>query len=418
VTRRIVTAIVIVAALAVVAFGLPLGVVIDREYESQALLRLERLAIVAERSVPAHWRPGDSVTLESPRGDTRLALYDALGRRVVGVGPEVGDDPVQTALFDRIDEAESGGSYVIAVPIIDGGAVVGALRADQSVAVTDRRIRTAWAAMGLLGFAVIASSLWLARRLARRIAVPVEALQQRAARLGTETSAESLPPSGMAEIDDVAAALDAASVRVSESVDRERAFSAEVSHQLRTPITALRLLIDTEQVAPRPDPLTVLDEATAALARLEATVDDLLSLARNRPTDRGRLLLGPLLAEVVARWEPAFGQLDREVHAEFDRKLAPTALSVVASRSAIEHVLDVLIDNALRHGHGDVGVGAESIGHGIAIRVRDDGSLPDTGTPRRGIGLQLAERLAQAEGGDLVCSSRSPTTFSVLMPES
>ena len=192
--RRIVVAIVLVAALAVVAFGIPLAVVIDHEYEGQALLRLERAAIVAARDVPAGWQPGDDLVVGSPDGDTVFGLYDATAARVFGDGPQFGDGPVRVALDDRIGESEAHHSYVITVPITDSGRVVGALRAEQHVAVTDRRIRAAWASMGLLGFAVIGGSVLLARRLARRISVPVEALQASAARLGVEGDPVALPP--------------------------------------------------------------------------------------------------------------------------------------------------------------------------------------------------------------------------------
>ena len=106
-------------------------------------------------------------------------------------------------------------------------------------------------------------------------------------------------------------------------------------------------------------------------------------------------------------------------------------VAAVASKSALGHVLDVLVDNALRHGAGDVTVHCEAVTGGVAIRVSDQGQLDDAhseqlfsgsavggnveGSDRRRIGLGMARRLTQAEGGDLVCSSATPTTFSVLL---
>ena len=264
--RRIVVAIVLVAGLAVTAFGIPLGLVIDREFESQALLNLERAAILAERDIPTGWRPGDELTLDRATGDIRFGVYDANGVLVSGEGPTNGDEAVRTALEDRVGEAEVDNADVITVPITDG-PVVGVLRAAQPLAATDRRVRAAWASMGLLAFAVIAGAVILAGRLARRISVPIEALHANAATLGTDALAPPLPSSGMAEIDDVAGALEHAARRVEESVQRERLFSAAVSHQLRTPITALRLLVDTELAAPRADPAELLHEAAGAVTR-------------------------------------------------------------------------------------------------------------------------------------------------------
>ena len=234
----------------------------------------------------------------------------------------------------------------------------------------------------------------------------------------------------MAELDDLATALEDASRRVTESVVRERQFSGEVSHQLRTPLTGLRLVLDAERVAPRPDRLAVLDEAAASLDRLEQTVDQLLSLGRHRPVDRSRLDLGDVLGGVRRRWLPAFAEPARTLDVDVD---GASRVSAVVSAAAIDNVLDVLIDNALQHGAGRVRVTAATIAGGVAVRVADEGSieldatgLSDALDEREGvegrsgstrIGLRFARRLLRAEGGELVCTSRSPTEISVILPE-
>jgi signal transduction histidine kinase len=279
---------------------------------------------------------------------------------------------------------------------------------------------------------VIGGSILLARRLARRISVPVEALQASAARLGVDGATVALPQSGMVEIDDVAAALEHAATRIGESVEQERAFSAEVSHQLRTPITGLRLLIETELLAPRSDPTVALRDAAVVVGRLETTVEELLSLARNRPTDRDVVDLDALLRDLDERWRPVFGNARRSLQIP-TRPDDVCDVTVVASKSALGHIMDVLVDNALRHGVGEVTISRERIDGGVALRVADHGALSDKDTeavfsrhapnarhgqgdpPRHGIGLAMARRLAHAEGGELVCSSPAPTTFSVLL---
>jgi signal transduction histidine kinase len=236
----------------------------------------------------------------------------------------------------------------------------------------------------------------------------------------------------MVEIDDVAAALEHAATRIGESVEQERAFSAEVSHQLRTPITGLRLLIETELLAPRSDPTVALRDAAVVVGRLETTVEELLSLARNRPTDRDVVDLDALLRDLDERWRPVFGNARRSLQIP-TRPDDVCDVTVVASKSALGHIMDVLVDNALRHGVGEVTISRERIDGGVALRVADHGALSDTDTeavfsrhapnarhgqgapPRHGIGLAMARRLAHAEGGELVCSSPAPTTFSVLL---
>ena len=155
-------------------------------------------------------------------------------------------------------------------------------------------------------------------------------------------------------------------------------------------------------------------------------------LTRNRPTDRAELDLGELFRDLDQRWRRAYDSAGRAL--SIGSAAVGETPTVVASRSAIGHILDVLVDNALRHGRGTTAVSCERVAGGVALRVADGGALADVdserlfarsergtngsggGEGRRGIGLSLARRLAQAEGGDLVCSSPAPTTFSVLLP--
>lgn len=423
--RRIVLAIMISITLAVVVFAVPLGVVIDRVFEDEALLRLERVTILAERDIPSGWRPGDPLWLDDP-GGTTLGVYDPDGARVFGAGPTVADQPVLDAVGDRIGEAETGTSYVITVPILDNDQVVAVLRAEQPLSVTDRRIRAAWASMGLLGFAVITLSGLLGRWLAQRIAVPVEALHRTARQLGTDGEAVTLPASGLAELDDVAVALKDAATRVADSVERERAFTASVSHQLRTPITGLRLLLETEQVAPRTDRGDIVRDACAAVARLEATVEELLLLARHRPADRSSLDLADVLVGVDRRWRQSFDNARRSLQLP-----APGegSMQLFVSASALDNIVDVLVDNALRHGQGTVSINWVAVDGGVSVRVADEGNVERGRIDRllaqtpsavasdtTRIGLRFAGRLAHAEGGELICTSDDPTTFALVVP--
>ena len=94
--RRLVIAIVAVAAASVVLFAIPLAVVQQRELRDQALVRLQRDAVAATRAVDVPGQPGDPV--EVPRSHDRLAVYATDGRRLTGAGPAVGDAPVRAAL--------------------------------------------------------------------------------------------------------------------------------------------------------------------------------------------------------------------------------------------------------------------------------------------------------------------------------
>ena len=127
-----------------------------------------------------------------------------------------------------------------------------------------------------------AAGLLLSRHLTR----PLRRLRDAAVRLGEGDFTVSAPPSGVAELDAAATALTATARRLGDLVERERAFTADASHQLRTPLTSLRLALENELAQPRSDPTQALRDALVDVDRLEATLTDLLALARDTVADR------------------------------------------------------------------------------------------------------------------------------------
>ena len=125
------------------------------------------------------------------------------------------------------------------------------------------------------------------------------------------------------------------------------------------------------------------------------------------PRDRGPLALAPLFDELERRWHGPFAAASRRL----DAHIAESLPTVRASQSAVNQVLEVLLDNALRHGTGTVTLEADGLETGVAITVRDEGTRSDTTdaadrsaeSQGHGIGLTLASRLAEAEGGRLLC---------------
>jgi signal transduction histidine kinase len=163
-----------------------------------------------------------------------------------------------------------------ATAIVVGERVSGALRAERSDAVVASRAHRAWLALAGLALAVLALATAAAFLLARRLAAPLERLAGAARRLGDGDFGARAPRAGVAEVDEVGAALDATAQRLDDLVTRERAFSADASHQLRTPLAALRLELEALELQG--------EELPAALAqvdRLQETVDTLLAVARD-----------------------------------------------------------------------------------------------------------------------------------------
>jgi signal transduction histidine kinase len=278
--------------------------------------------------------------------------------------------------------------------------------------------------MAALATGALATAGALAWRQARRLSRPVVALADAAARLGQGDFSIWAPASGVAEVDAAADALNATAGRIGELVARERAFSADASHQLRTPLTRARLRLESTLATPAAGHTEAIEAALGDIDHLEATVEELLALARDVGPRRERLDVPALLADVEGRWHGALAGAGRPLRVIVDSGLPP----VDASTAALRHVLDVLIENAAEHGAGTVTVHARPTAGALAVDVADEGPGPaasDGDLFRRrsetargsGIGLALARSLADAEGGRLVLSRPGPEPcFTVLLP--
>jgi signal transduction histidine kinase len=204
-------------------------------------------------------------------------------------------------------------------------------------------------------------------------------------------------------------------------VKRERAFSADASHQLRTPLTGLRLGLETALERPESDLRAAAAAAIEAADRLEQTIEDLLTLAREPERDGTPLELDELLREIERTWQPVLEAQGRTL--QLDVHGDPPVST--AAPAAVRQVLAVLLDNATRHGVGAVTLRVRDAGGALAFDVEDEGPGVEGGEalPRRtdesrgpGIGLTLARGLAEAEGGRLRLSQPAPPVFTLLLP--
>ena len=411
--RRLSASILAVAILAVVLFAVPLGIVVQRFIDEQAALRLERQAVLSSRQVPGGFAAtADPVELPA-ENDISFGLYDRQGRLVAGTGPHHADPLVTSALRNHVRQGEIGEHRVAAIPIVDHEVVIGALRASEPTQASDQRARQAVLLLGALAIAVLAIGAVLARFVAGRLARPVKDLRDQAVRLGQGDFAIAASPSGVPELDDASAALVATASRLDDLLQRERAFSADASHQLRTPLAALRANIETEIQFPRPGSTTVLTDALEDIARLETTIDQLLSFARRSSVRLMSTELGTVLAAVQSRWNGPLADLGRPLIVSWPQE----PLIVTGSEGLLRQAFDTLLDNALTHGAGEVRVETRFTDESITVAITDHGqgfppddpnatSAPD-GT--HGFGLALAERLLASSQGRLVIARRGPT---------
>lgn len=411
--RRLLTAMLLTAVVALLGFGLPLALSVQRLYRDEALLLLSQRAAEAAVAVPGSFaREADAPELPDFGPELDVALYDVSGQRLQGIGPATADGPVQAAL-QGAGARQRRGMLVVAIPISESERVVAAVRVSTPPdAVTHRTYRT-WAGMTGLAALVLSGAGVLATHRSRRLARPLDQLRDDAVLLGTGGTLEPRPDSGMVEVDAVRTALADADRRLNAALERERALSADLAHQLRTPLTSLRLRLETEGMASSPAS-PVLGDLLADVDRLERTIDDLLSLARDASGRRPAHALATSLREAGERWGDAAAAAGRALDLVIDAHLP----WVDVSAAALRQVLDVLLDNALRHGAGSIGLTAHRVGAGVVVSVTDQGTQaldPQQIFVRRaptatgsGIGLALARRLAEAEGMRLVLAEPGP----------
>jgi len=406
------------AVLAISLFGLPLAVGVAQYNVDNERAELERVAARAALSIVDDLSAAVSPVLQNNEPETEIGVYSSDGRLLSGQGPATPDQVVRRAYDGDVAAGDNDSQLTVAIPITHQDALIGVLRAATPRSEVTFRTGVIWLVM--TGLAVLAVGLtWLvARRMAARLAKPLEDLSGAAQVLGDGDFTVRTNRSGIAEIDSVGASLDSTAERLGETLDRERAFTANASHQLRTPLAGMRLQL--EAALESGDARTAVQGAVAAVDRLEGIVNDLLALAR----DTGRTHqtvpdLPGLLDEIRTPWHGQLALRGRALHVT-----ARGAPSPLAAEAAMRQILNVLIDNAFTHGSGTVTVTARDAGGTLAIDVTDEGRIdtPDPFTRREprhdghGIGLALARSLAEAQGGRLVLSATDPTTFTLHLP--
>ena len=422
--RRIVALSVLAAVLAITLFGVPLGYALAQIFLGDERGEVEHVAEAGAVSVAADLARGEAPNdLRSAQGDVSIALYGLDGPRLKGIGPARADAVTRRAMRGEVSSADDvAGKLVVVVPVTDGDQVIGVVRAESSYTAVRWQIVTAWALMLGLGVLAVAVTWLIARRQARRLASPLEALAGTAQRLGDGDFSVRTRPTGIPELDAAGDALDTTARRLGELVERERAFSADASHQLRTPLTGLRLGLETALDLPEEKHRAAMEAAIESADRLERTVEDLLALARDAHQGDVPLPVAELVDDWRGAWEPVLAGRDRTLRVA----VAPELPVSSASRAAVRQVVDVLLDNAVVHGAGTVTLSVRDAGGAVAIDVADEGSGPadpEQAFRRRGdsaaghgIGLALARSLAEAEGGRLRLTRPHPPVFSLLLP--
>jgi signal transduction histidine kinase len=404
--RRTLLSTVLIAVTAVLLLGVPLGVVGTRLMTASATSRLEREADRAATRLAALRKAGQSVdaaavaSVAAPghRLEVRLADGTILA----------GGDPVDHGFRVAADGPGVFRSVVVIAPADE--------RSEHQTAV--------WLAVAILSSLAITVAVVLALLQARRLSRPLETVARRAAGIGRPGFAHPPADSGVAEVDAVDRALIDADARIADLLRAEREFSANVSHQLRGPVTGLRLRLEEIALlgADAPD---LEAEAQAALGqadRLMETISHVEALARGLEQTGPPVDLAAVARDQAETWRARFAAAGRGLTVA-----AAAAAEVTLPEEALRQIVDVLLDNALAHGAGTADVRVARVGGWCRLVVQDAGAgVPEAERARvferghsrgegSGVGLSLARDLARRGGGELRLTG--PARFEALLPE-
>lgn len=420
--RRVLVSILTVTSLAVAVFALPLAIAVQQLYRTETVTVLQRdaarVAAVVPDAIPA-------AAISLPRGassSASIGVYDTAGHRIAGTGPAW--SALATGDRTQVRDAVEGVDLAIFAPIPSDQKAAGTVRVAVPYGVVTARVYRTWAIMALFAVLAVGLAAVLARRQAVRLAAPLERLTHAARALGDGDFTIRAEHSGIQEADIASGALEATATRLGQLVGRAQAFGSDVSHQLRTPLTALMIGLESAFTRPDAELRPALQDALSRCDHLHTIVEDLITMTRSPGFEATQIDVGGLLADVRNRWAAPLEARGRPLALTAD----PRVPLCLAPEAAVRQILDVLLGNALWHGEGTVTIGARGTDTGIAIEVSDEGqglaaepenllAGPSDPADGHGRGLPLARALAAAAGGSLVIRRAAPQpVFSLLLP--
>jgi signal transduction histidine kinase len=406
VRRRILLAILLAVAVTACALGVPLGYtamqMVETLTQTNLLTNAQWLATSVDHDQDSGHQPdlGKLAIARLPGTEITLSLP---GRQPVDAGPDAGPDAISAVV-----SISHGGTIRVSAP----AAQMRQLQIEVAVFVV------------LLVLLSISTGTVVATVTARRLTEPMRHVADRAIRLGAGDFRADSSRYGVAELDLVADSLDTSAAALALLVQRERDLVGDVSHQLRSRLTALQLRLETLAVASNQE---TAEDASAALEqaeRLAQVLDELLAAASAaRAAEAQPINLAVRLPMMVAEWRELLRAKGRML-----RLRVPEGLLARATPGRLREALGVLLDNSLKYGTGTVVVAARRGDGMVLIEVSDAGpGVPDdlaahvfergvSGTGSTGVGLALARALVDADGGRLELAVLRPPTFALFLP--
>jgi len=417
--RRLVLVSLAITSMVVVAFVVPLAVLVRDLAADRARVAAEREAQDVARFLGVFAPDRGVADAVAVLGLDRVTRFDVsvidVDGTVYGAQPGPGEDlgPARSGSAYRA-VVEGGEAIYVPVVLPDGVVVV---RVFVPAAVLTEGVFRSWLTLGLLGGLLVLLAVVVSDRLGRSIVTPVKELSAVARRLGAGDFEARVTPAGPAEVAEVGTELNELASRIVRLLQAERESAADLSHRLRTPLTALRLDVDALPDGPAKD------QIVADLDELQRTVDFVIDEAR-RPVRRETQEaadLGAVAAERVAFWSALAEEQNRAV----DERIEPGSHPVGIPAADAAAMIDALLGNVFAHTPEGAGFGVEVVSDGPTVRltVEDEGPGFDPTLVTRGeseggssgLGLDIVRRTAESVGGSLLVTTTERGTAAVVV---
>jgi signal transduction histidine kinase len=452
---RLVGALVTVAALILVVFSIPLASFVASVERDRLVTALERDAFILAGHAKETLNTTEGAVLPSLQpyvdefnadSEVRVVVTNSVGQVVasndstivIGTSfanrPEVAGALTGVPSVGERDSVTLGEVLVfVAVPVLLGDEVLGVVRLSNPKSRIDQAVRDRILGILVAGVCTLLAAVGVAIPLALTIARPISRLTRRTESLAEgDFSVRADDTTGPPEVRELSRSFNAMAGRIGLMIENQRQFAGSVSHQLRTPLTALRLRLEQAQDAidDENSPLADALEASRSEAdRLQEMVEQLLALSRleGGSTTTVTVDAAEIVRHRISMWEPLASEKDISLLAT-----GVDAASCAVLEGALEQIVDNFIDNALTAAPEKTSITIhvhKESGH-VLIDVIDEGpglsedqrsraferfwrGPKKENSPGTGLGLAIVRQLAVASGGTAELLARPDGTSGV-----